>query len=154
MKSTPTLVHLLREVLTEMRLSVENAVEFKDGKFTVGKINYEYYYNKLNINGKEIDDIGFDQEGNTTPNLPVGNTEKSEIIKVYSTMYAIILDFLNTNKPELFSISALKQSDYHRRYLWLLKDNMPPGYFKVNSHLEISNEQGQTLDVILLKKFS
>ncbi len=154
MKSTPKLVHLLREVLTEIKLTVDNAVEYKDGKFTVGKIDYIYNFHKLNIDGKEIDDVGFDQEGNKVPNLPVGNTEKSEVFKVYSTMYKIILDFLNTEKPPLFSISTLKESGYHPYYLWMLKDNMPPNYFKVNSHLEVKNEKGQTLDVILIKRFS
>jgi hypothetical protein len=155
MKETPTLVHLLLEVLNEYKLNTSNAVDIQNGRFKVGDIEYIIKYDKLNINGIEVPDIGFDQVGNTKPNLPIGNTKKTEVLKVYSTMYKAILDYLEEHQPKLFGISCLAESGYHTIYSWLSsKENYPPNYFKVNNRLEVSNDKGQKLYVILFKRYS
>jgi hypothetical protein len=154
MKEIPSLINLLYECINEVEFNLSNAADIIGDTFKIGHIKYRYHIQKLNIDGKEIPDIAFNQVGNNTPNIPINNTEKGEIFKVYSTMYKIIHDYIQSEKPELFSISALESSGYHPIYHRLVKDNPISGYFTVNSSLKVKNSKGQTLIVILLKKIN
>ncbi len=73
-------------------------------------------------------DIGFSPEGNTILNEPVGGREN--LVKIYSTMYKIILDIASKHKPAYLSISCTKSSGYFPIYSNLTKSNNTPGYHR------------------------
>lgn len=154
MKEMDTLAYLLYEMIHEIKLSVDNAVEIKNNQFKVGDIEYEIYYNVIDIDGKKIPDIGFNQKGNEVPNVRLSNTKPGEVIKVYSTMYKAILDYINKNQPDYLVVSSFEHSGYFSIYSQLVKDNPIDNYFVANSMLKTKNKKGQVLNSILLKRYN
>jgi len=152
-KSIPSLIYLLYESINEIKLSADNAAKIEGNHFTIGKITYKFYFQKININGKEYPDIAFDQVGNLTSNSRLSNTERGEIFKVYSTMYKIILDFLEKEKPEKFTLSSAENSGYHTVYSKLFKENQVPNYFIANRSFKFENNKGQKFIATLFKRY-
>lgn len=162
---SPTLTSLLSSQLYEMKvdeikLNPENAVEtygdINNGDFTVG--DYDYNYRIINMennpyNSNSFYNIDFSEIGNykSDPNLPTGNA-KENYIKILSTMYKIILDFIKNVKPEYIGISSLDNSGYWNIYNNLIKSNPLSGYSRKDAGLSFTNRNGQPGKFIILKK--
>lgn len=160
-----TLTSLLSSQLHEMKineikLNPENAVkiygDINNGDFTVG--NYDYNYRIINMennpyNNNSFYNIDFSEIGNNKPdpNLPTGNA-KENYIKILSTMYKIILDFIETVKPEYIGISSLDDSGYWNIYNNLIKSNPLLGYSRKDAGLNFTNRNGQSGKFIILKR--
>jgi hypothetical protein len=154
MKKIPQLIYLLYESLNEIKLDINNAAPVINNEFVVGDITYVIKYQTININGKNIPDISFDQKGNKTPNTKMRNTKPGEVFKIYSTMYKVTKEFLEKEKPEYFAISSFAVSGYFSIYGDLVKKNPIPGYFVANPMLQSKNEKGQILNTIILKRIN
>ena len=157
-----TFIDNLRESLHEIVLSKDNAVEINgsltDGQFTVGDQTYVYkikefptppYYDPgLFYN------IEFHPEGN--PNSePQGG--KENYVKILSTMYKVILDFVEQEKPEYIGIASLDNEgskNYHTVYANLTdnKFNRIPGYFRKDVSLRFDGPRGKGKMVVLKRK--
>ena len=154
MKTMPQLAYLLYEMLHEIKLNVNNAAEVSNNEFIVGDITYEIKYQTININGKDIPDISFNQKGSKTPNTRMRNTKPGEVIKVYSTMYKVSKDFLEKEKPEYFAVSSFAHSGYFSIYGDLVKQNPIEGYFVSNPMLQTKSKSGNILNSIILKRYN
>ena len=55
---------------------------------------------------------------------------KINLLKIYSTMYKVILEFIKTYNPDYFIISSLDTTKYFPIYSDLIKKNKIPGYHK------------------------
>lgn len=162
-----TLTSLLSSQLYEMKvneikLNPENAVEIygdlDNGDFTVG--DYDYNYRIVNMennpyNSDSFYNISFSEVGNNKPDpsLPTGNAREN-YIKILSTMYKIILDFVENVKPEYIGISSLDDSGYWNIYNNLIKTNPLHGYSRKDAGLDFKNRDGKTGKFIVLKKNS
>ena len=162
---SPTLTSLLSSQLYEMKvneikLNPKNAVEtygdINNGDFTVG--DYDYNYRIINMennpyNSNSFYNIDFIEIGNSNPdpNLPTGNA-KENYIKILSTMYKIILDFIENVKPEYMGISSLDNSGYWNIYNNLIKSNPLSGYSRKDAGLSFTNRNGQSGKFIILKR--
>jgi hypothetical protein len=132
-------------ILKEIQLNPENAVKInggiKRGDFTIGDIVYDYtvtdYPSDIILPGDRdnirlegtVCDLGFTEQGGGTDfasNLPKGG--RSNLIKIYSTMYKIILTIAKAKAPNNILLSSYDQSGYFPLYNNLTKTNSIPGY--------------------------
>jgi hypothetical protein len=158
-----TLQHYLIENINEISLSKENAVDVNGdltgGTFTVGDITYEYNIKNIPNPYKNLGlfyNIQFTPRGEVT-SIPKGG--KENYIKILSTMYKIIVDFIEKEKPEYIGISSLDNSgdkNYHTVYNRLTTNNLNliPGYFRKDSNLTFDSPQGKGRFIVLKKKDS
>ena len=146
--------------INEITLNSNNAVEvygdLNNGDFTVGEYDYNYRIIKLDKNPYNSDsfyNIDFHEIGNknSNPSLPTGNA-KENYIKILSTMYKIILDFIKNIKPEYIGISSLDESGYWNVYNNLTKTNQIPGYSRKDVGLQFKDKSGKTGKFIVLKR--
>jgi len=146
--------------VNEITLSPENAVEINgdvfEGEFKVGEI--EYKYSIKNIPNPYKNDEGlfygiqFDEKYNTkSPNEPTGNA-KENYIKILSTIYKIILDFAEKEKPKYIGISSLNKSGYWNIYNNLSKTNKIPGYTRKDVGLDFTTKLGDKGKFVVLKR--
>ena len=152
--------HLI-ENINEISLSKENAVEINGdltgGTFTIGDIPYEYSIKNTTNPYKDLGlfyNIQFTPKGEVT-SIPKGG--KENYIKILSTMYKIIVDFIETKKPEYVGISSLDNSgdkNYHTVYNRLTTNNLNliPGYFRKESNLIFNSPQGKGRFIVLKRK--
>ena len=157
-----TFIDKLCESLHEITLSKENAVEINGdltgGKFQVG--NKIYNYNIKNIPNPYKDlglfyNIQFHPEENIT-SKPTKDTNPRDYISILSTMYKIIVDFAEKEKPEYIGISSLDNKgdkNYHRIYANLTdnKFNRIPGYFRKDVSLPFDTPGGKGKFIVLKK---
>ena len=131
-----------KQVVKEIALNPENAFDITyegdGGYFTTDDITYSFVLNELPIRfifpGDKSQtlftggmlDIGFTPKGDTPLTEPKGGREN--LIKVYSTLYKIILDASTTKHPQYLSISCTDSSGYFPVYSQLTKTNKIPGY--------------------------
>jgi hypothetical protein len=158
-----TLQHYLIENINEISLSKENAVDVNGdltgGTFTVGDITYEYNIKNIPNPYKNLGlfyNVQFTPRGEVT-SIPKGG--KENYIKILSTMYKIIVDFIEKEKPEYIGISSLDNSgdkNYHTVYNRLTTNNLNliPGYFRKDSNLTFDSPQGKGRFIVLKKKDS
>jgi len=139
-------IHELK--INEINLSPDNAVEINgdlfDGEFKVGDIEYIYSIDNMDSpysDGGEFYSIAFDEKNNNSRNIPTGNA-KENYIKILSTMYKIILDFAQSQKPEYIGISSLDKSGYWSIYNSLIKTNKLPGYSRKEAGLNFNTKSG------------
>jgi Fe-Mn family superoxide dismutase len=156
-----TLQHYLIENINEISLSKENAVDINGdltgGTFTVGDITYEYSIKNIPNPYKDLGlfyNIQFTPSGEVT-SIPKGG--KENYIKILSTIYKIIVDFIEKEKPEYVGISSLDNSgdkNYHTVYNRLTTNNLNliPGYFRKDSNLTFDSPQGKGRFIVLKKK--
>ena len=161
-------------ILKEIQLNVKNAAKINGGvskgTFTVGDILYDYtvtdYPSNIVLSGDKdnirlegtVCDLGFTEQGGGTDfasNLPKGG--RANLIKIYSTMYKIILDFAEEAEPEYIGISSMDNTsykNYHMVYANLTdnKFNRIPGYFRKDVNLEFNTPQGKGRFVVLKRK--
>lgn len=158
-----TFVDGLREALHEITLSKDNAVEIKgdstEGEFQVGDRTYTYAIvslpNPYNDSGSFYN-IGFTLKGNTT-SRPTKNTDPRDYIKILSTMYKIIVDFVEKEKPTYLGIASLDNigdKNYHTVYANLTdnKFNRIPGYFRKDVNLRFNGPNGPGSIIVLKRK--
>jgi len=130
------------------------------GKFKVGDIIYQYsirhlanhpYKNEKDNNS--FFNIQFTPKGEMTSILQMG---KENYIKILSTMYKIIVDFVEKEKPEYVGIASLDNNgkNYHKVYANLTdnKSNNIPGYFRKDVNLEFNTPQGKGRFIVLKRK--
>jgi Zn-dependent peptidase ImmA (M78 family) len=145
--------------VNEITLNPNNAVEIYgdlfSGEFKVG--NIEYIYSIKNIpspykDGELFYNIQFDEKNNNkSSNEPTGNAREN-YIKILSTMYKILLDFVEQEKPEYIGISSLDKSGYRNIYNNLTKTNKLPGYSRKDAGLDFVSKSGEKGKFIVLKK--
>lgn len=145
--------------VNEIALNPNNAVEIYgdlfSGEFKVG--NIEYIYSIKNIpspykDGELFYNIQFDEKNNNeSSNEPTGNAREN-YIKILSTMYKILLDFVEQEKPEYIGISSLDKSGYRNIYNNLTKTNKLPGYSRKDAGLDFVSKSGEKGKFIVLKK--
>jgi hypothetical protein len=153
--------HLI-ESINEISLSKNNAVEINGdltgGNFTVGDIIYEYSIKNIPNPYKELGlfyNIQFTPTGEIISTPQMG---KENYIKILSTMYKIIVDFIEKEKPEYVGIASLDNNgkNYHQVYANLTdnKSNNIPGYFRKDVNLEFNTPEGKGRFIVLKKKDS
>ena len=156
-----TVQQYLIESINEISLSKENAAKINGdltgGTFTVGDITYEYSIKNVPNPYKDLGlfyNIQFTPSGEVT-SIPKGG--KENYIKILSTMYKIILDFIEKEQPTYVGISSLDNSgdkNYHTVYNRLTSNHMDfiPGYFRKDSNLTFDSPQGKGRFIVLKKK--
>jgi hypothetical protein len=105
-------------------------------------------------NWKAVDNMFmlFDEKYNDkSSNEPTGNAREN-YIRILSTMYKIILDFAEKEKPKYMGISSLDKSGYRNIYNNLSKTNFIPNYTKKDAGLEFTNREGDKGKFIVFKK--
>ena len=154
--------HLI-ENISEISLSKENAVningDLTGGAFTVGDITYEYSIKNIPNPYKDLGlfyNIQFTPRGEVT-SIPKGG--KENYIKILSTMYKIIVDFIEKEQPDYIGISSLDNSgdkNHHTVYNRLTTNNLNliPGYFRKDSSLQFDSPQGKGRFIVLKRKES
>ena len=157
-----TLTENLWHTLNEITLSKDNAVKINGdltgGNFKVGDITYNY--NIVNLINPYSNDLGkfyniqFTPEENITSN-PQGG--KENYIKILSTMFKIISDFAEKEKPEYIGIASMDNDgskNYHKVYNNLTdnKYNNIPGYFRKDVSLKFNSSEGKGQFVVLKRK--
>ena len=131
-----------KQVVKEIALNSENAFdvtyEGDGGYFTTDDTTYSFVLNELPIRfifpGDKSQtlftggmlDIGFTPKGDTPLTEPKGGREN--LIKVYSTLYKIILEASTNKHPNYLSVSCTDSSGYFPIYSQLTKTNKIPGY--------------------------
>ena len=158
-----TFIDKLNESLNEITLSKDNAVEINGdlmgGEFSVGNKIYEYSIKNIPNPYKDLGlfyNIQFTPQENIT-STPTKDTEPKDYIKILSTMYKIIVDFIEKRKPDYIGIASLNNigdKNYHRIYTNLTdnKYNRIPGYFRKDASLEFDSPAGKGRMVVLKRK--
>jgi hypothetical protein len=142
--------------VNEISLSSENAVDVNgdifEGEFKVGDIEYEYSIDPMDnpYDDEEFFSISFTEKG-TKKNIPTGKA-KEKYIKILSTIYKIILDFIQSQKPKYIGISSLDKSGYRNIYNNLTKTNKIPGYIRKDAGLDFTTRSGEIGQFVVLKK--
>ncbi len=155
--------------LKEISLSKENAIILnkgsgvKRGSFSVDNITYNYGFSKLPSSilfpGTDVE-----LEGNTwnasfkvkgDKGYKVSNflpkQGRAPLIKIYSTLYKVIIDFLEKEKPDNLLISSYEKSGYFRLYSQLTKTNKIQSYRRMSTvNWKIGKE---TINSIILTKY-
>ena len=156
-----TLTESLWNTINEISLSKDNAVEINGdltgGYFKVGNITYTYSIKNIPNPYRDLGlfyNIQFTPEENTT-SIPQGG--KENYIKILSTMYKIITDFIEKEKPEYIGISSLNNDEsknYHKIYANLTDNrfNNIPGYFRKDVSLEFNTPEGKGRFIVLKRK--
>jgi hypothetical protein len=156
-----TIQQYLVENINEISLSKENAADINGdltgGTFTVGDIIYEYSIKNISNPYKDLGtfyNIQFTPRGEVT-STPKGG--KENYIKILSTMYKIIVDFIEKEKPTYIGISSLDNTgdkNYHTVYNRLTDNNLKliPGYFRKDSNLQFDSPQGKGRFIVLQRK--
>lgn len=153
----------LTEMVYETTLSKDNAVstegDLTGGKFTVGNKRYTYAIKNIKNPYKDqgtFYNIQFTLEEQNV-STPTKDTSTKDYIKILSTMYKIIVDFADKQKPEYIGISSLESGgskNYHLIYNALSdpKNNKIPGYFRKDVNLQFNSSQGKGRLVVLKRK--
>ena len=158
-----TFVDKLRESLYEITLSKDNAVKINGdltgGEFQVG--NKIYIYSIKNI-PNPYNDLGKFYNIQFTPqekivSKPTKDTNPKDYIKILSTMYKIIVDFVEKETPKYIGIASMDNTEdrnYHTVYANLTdnKFNRIPGYFRKDVNLPFDTPQGKGRMIILKRK--
>jgi len=158
-----TFIDKLRESLHEITLSKDNAVKINGdltgGEFQVG--NKIYVYSIKNI-PNPYNDLGAFYNIQFTPqekiiSKPTKDTNPKDYIKILSTMYKIIVDFVEKETPKYVGIASMDNTgdkNYHTIYANLTdnKFNRIPGYFRKDVNLEFNTPHGKGRFVVLKRK--
>jgi len=159
--------HILLEsmgILKELKLSVENAVDIQGnptkGSFYVSDKIYEFHAENmspsLEIGGQQLNgsifNIGFNEAGDDLTNIDsfIGKGGKTDLIKVYSTMYKVFINLINSIHPDYLIIYAYDKSGYWPIYNQLIKDNPLSGYNR-KTIIEFIHDSESCKGVILKK---
>jgi len=159
--SIETISIKLYETLGEITLSKDNAVSINgnptDGSFTVDNQTYKYKISPLkNLYGEPgtFYNVYFHPEGDDS-SVPLGG--KENYIKILSTMYKIIVDFVEMFQPDYIGISSLDNTgnkNYHKVYANLTNNqsNRIPGYYRKDVALPFNSDRGTGKFVVMKRK--
>ena len=160
--TTDLVTQLYKLKINEILLSPNNAVEIEgnifNGKFKVGDINYDYSISKFQNPYKDGDfyNINFGEIENKNSNLQTGKAGGKNYIKILSTMYKIILDFVSKEKPNYIGISDIEGSGYGNVYNNLTKTNKLPGYSRKDAKVNFITKDSENRNIngsfVVLKK--
>jgi nicotinamide mononucleotide adenylyltransferase len=151
-----------QKALHEITLSKDNAVKVKGstmgGTFTVGDSKYRYSIQQLIKNPYNDEGTFFNISFHPIKNIvstPQGG--KENYVKILSTMYKIIMDFIEKHQPEYVGIGSLDNEEgknYHTVYASLTdnKANRIPGYFRKDVNMSFNSPEGPGKMVVLKKK--
>ena len=150
--------------LKEIKLNPENAVEIKGninkGEFKVGEITYSYNFIKLPedkplpdsnsnfITDEKTYDINFHVAGDNSSDNKKG---RENLIKIYSTMFKIIFDFMSSISPNYLLISSFDKTGYFPVYSQLTKTNKIPGYSRKTIINWVYPSKGNITSIVLKK---
>ena len=153
----------LQKALHEVTLSRDNAVDLQGdltgGTFKVGERVYNYsiknFPNPYNDGGLFYN-IGFNIEG-STEDVPTKDTSPKNYLKIISTMYKVIMDFVEKEQPDYIGIASMDNPEgknYHVVYNSLTdnKANKIPGYFRKDANLTFNSKKGAGRIVVMKKK--
>ena len=151
-----------QKALHEITLSKGNAVRIQggtmSGTFSVGDFKYRYSIAPFAKSPYEDDgsfyNIAFHPISNKV-STPQGG--KENYVKILSTMYKIIMDFIEKHQPEYIGIGSLDNEEgrsYHTVYASLTdnKANRIPGYFRKDVSIPFNSPEGPGKMVVLKKK--
>jgi len=152
-----------KQVVREIILQPENAFDITykgdGGFFSTNDVKYSFILNELPIqfifpgdNSKTqfvggMLDIGFTPVGDSPLTEPKGGREN--LVKIYSTIYKVILNVISSRKPKYLSISCTDSSGYFPIYSQLTKTNKIPGYHRKTVISWKHNELGNMHSIIL-----
>lgn len=151
-----------QKALHEMTLSKDNAVKVKggtmSGTFLVGDSKYRYSITPFAKSPYEDDGSFYNitfHPISSKVSTPQGG--KENYVKILSTMYKIIMDFIEKHQPEYVGIGSLDNEEgknYHRVYASLTdnKANRIPGYFRKDVSIPFNSTEGPGRMVVLKKK--
>ena len=150
--------------LNEIQLNPENAVEINGdvnkGEFQVGNVFYSYTFINLPegnslpnsdsnfVTDSKTYDVNFHVKGDNSSENKKGN---QNLIKIYSTMFKIILDFITSISPNYLLISSFDSSKYFPVYSQITKTNKIPGYSRKTIVYWIYPGKGPITSIILKK---
>lgn len=153
----------LQKALHEVTLSRDNAVDLQGdltgGTFKVGERVYNYsiknFPNPYNDGGLFYN-IGFNIEG-STEDVPTKDTSPKNYLKIISTMYKVIMDFVEKKQPDYIGIASMDNPEgknYHVVYNSLTdnKANKIPGYFRKDANLTFNSKKGAGRIIVMKKK--
>lgn len=151
------------KALHEITFSRDNAADLQgtltQGNFEVGNKKYQYnikpFRNPYN-DGGSCYNIGFSIQGDSK-NVPTKDTPAGDYVKILSTMYKIIMDFIEKEQPEYVGIASMDNPEgknYHVVYNSLTdnKANRIPGYFRKDANLTFNTSQGSGRMIVMKKK--
>jgi hypothetical protein len=148
----------LSSLVKEIKLTKDNAAEIAGtltkGNFRVDEIEYTYNIVKKPSPYKDNEDfylIEFDEKEGKGDSEPTKNAKES-YIKILSTLYKVVLDFLKKEQPTYFGISALDKSGYWNVYNQLTKQNQIPGYSRKDAGLKFTTNSEETGKMVILRK--
>jgi hypothetical protein len=159
--SIETISIKLYETLGEITLSKDNAVSTNGdptgGSFTVDNQTYKYKISPLKNPYNEpgtFYNVYFHPEGDDS-SVPLGG--KENYIKILSTMYKIIVDFVEMFQPDYIGISSLDNTgnkNYHKVYANLTNNqsNNIPGYYRKDVALPFNSDRGTGKFVVMKRK--
>jgi len=151
-------------VLKEIKLDIKNAADItgnpKKGGFLVSDKRYEYQAEdmspSLEIGGHKLEgsifNIGFNEFGDNLGDIEsfINKGGKSNLIKIYSTMYKVFDNLIKSYHPDYLIIYCYDESGYWPVYNQLIKDNPLSGYSRKSIiHFKL---QGHSCTGIILKK--
>lgn len=151
------------DTLREISLDPMNAVEVDTTKqeFTVGATTYKYGMVQLPphrelpgsdenfVIGDGTYDVHFHPVGNPT-SMKVGG--KENVVKIYTTMFKVILDFIQRTSPNTLLISSFDASGYYPIYDKLINSNKVPGYRRAGAVKWNYPNKGPITSIILQKE--
>ena len=160
--TTDLVTQLYKLKINEILLNPNNAAEIEgdvfSGKFKVGDLGYTYSISKFPNPYKDGDfyNINFDEIGNKNSNLQTGKAGGKNYIKILSTMYKIILNFVSKEKPNYIGISNIEGSGYGNVYNDLTKTNKLPGYSRKDAKVNFITKDSENRNIngsfVVLKK--
>jgi len=157
--------------ISEITLDSSNAVEVSwsshnIAQFTVGGVTYEAYFDELVtpiklpksdsdfIYSGVVFNVGFGVKGDdpfaVSSSLPKGG--RANLVKIYSTMFKVIEEFVKNNKPDYILLSAYAASNYFPIYNNLTKTNKIVGYQR--KMVDSWEMDGAPIQSIVLKNIS
>jgi len=154
-------------ILKEIQLNPENSADIKGdvnkGTFTIDNIIYDYeaveYPSNIILPGDKdkvklegtVYDLGFTEHGGGTDfasNLPKGG--KANLIKIYSTLYKVLLTLTKEKSPNNILLSSYDESGYFPYYNTLTKTNNTPGYSR-KSIIKWKHKEKNITSIVLKK---
>lgn len=152
-----------QKALQEISFSTSNAADIQGdllgGTFTVGSKTYSYSIEDFPNpykDGGTFYNIGFTPQGKNL-DVPTKDTPASDYVRILSTMYKVILDFIDKKQPDYIGIASMDNPEgknYHVVYNSLTdnKANKIPGYFRKDANLTFNSKKGAGRIIVMKKK--
>lgn len=152
-------------LLREISLSTGNAVEIEGGTFegSFKVLDKRYRYNIEALDEEDLQhfkeplegvvyNVSFHEQGDDPDSVYsyLRKGGRSATLKVYSTIYKVVVNLAKKEHPDGIFIAALKTSNYFPIYNELTKSNTIPGYHRKS--IEEFEMDGEEIIGVLLTK--